>query len=150
MNYSHTNQQEKLADTMINDAYRALHSLHRHLVNTSGPKLVHHHLAILTMLEQAGPLSASEIASKLSLSKPQMTKFIDGLAAEKAVIREDDPNDRRRVLIILTKTGISILADYRKMLRENLLKKINTLTPEQVSSLTKELEQIISISQQFV
>ena len=150
MNYSYTNQQEKLADTMINDAYRALHSLHRHLVNTSGPKLVHHHLAILTMLEQDGPLSASEIASKLSLSKPQMTKFIDGLVAEKAVIREDDPDDRRRVLITLTKTGISILADYRKMLRENILKKLNTLTPEQVSSLTKALEQIISISQQFV
>ena len=150
MNYSYTNQQEKLADTMINDAYRALHSLHRHLVNTSGPKLVHHHLAILTMLEQDGPLSASEIAVKLSLSKPQMTKFIDGLVAEKAVIREDDPNDRRRVLITLTKTGISILADYRKMLRENLLKKLNTLTPEQVSSLTNALEQIIIISQQFV
>ena len=135
---------------MINDAYRALHSLHRHLVNIPGPKLVHHHLAILTMLEQDGPLSASEIAGKLSLSKPQMTKFIDGLAAEKAVIREDDPQDRRRALITITKTGTSILADYRKLLRENLLKKINTLTPEQVSSLTKALEQIISISQKFV
>ncbi len=135
---------------MINDAYRALHSLHRHLVNMPGPKLVHHHLAILTMLEQDGPLSASEIAGKLSLSKPQMTKFIDGLAAEKAVLREDDPDDRRRVLITITKTGTSILADYRKLLRENLLKKINTLTPEQVSSLTKALEQIISISQKFV
>ena len=150
MNYSYTNQQEKLADTMINDAYRALHSLHRHLVNIPGPKLVHHHLAILTVLEQDGPLSASEISRNLSLTKPQMTKFIDGLVSEKAVLREDDPQDRRRALISITKTGTSILADYRKLLRENLLKKINILKPEQVASLTQALEQIISISQEFV
>jgi DNA-binding MarR family transcriptional regulator len=150
MNYSYTTQQEKLADTMINDAYRALHALHHHMVNISGPKLLHHHLAILTMLEQSGPLSASEIASKLSLSKPQMTKFIDGLVVEKAVLRENDPEDRRRVRISITKTGISRLVNYRKLLRGNLLKKINKLDPDQVASLTQSLEQIISISQQFV
>ncbi len=150
MNYSHTNQQEKLADTMINDAYRALHSLHHHLINVSGPKLVHHRLAILTMLEQNGPLSASEIARKLSLSKPQMTTFIDGLVAEKAVLKEDDTKDRRRVRISITKKGISILVDYRRLLRENHCQKLNKLNREQVAAFTQALKQIIIISQQFV
>jgi DNA-binding MarR family transcriptional regulator len=150
MNYSYINQQEQFADKIINDAYRALHLLHHNLVNISSPKLVHHHLAILTMLDQNGSLSASEIARRLSLTKPQMTNFIDILVMEKAVLREDDTSDRRRIIINITETGISILSEYRKLMRDNIIQKIKKLEPEQVTSLTQALEQIISISQKLI
>jgi DNA-binding MarR family transcriptional regulator len=149
MNYSKFNHHDIITDTIASDAYRALHLLHRHLVNLPGFNILHHDLAILNILVQNGPLPTSEIASRLSLTKPQMPHFIDRLVEQDSVSREDDPVDRRRILVNITEKGKFVLAEYRKMVRNNISEKLKALDPEQVDILAQALARIIDITQKL-
>ncbi|WP_288060094.1 MarR family winged helix-turn-helix transcriptional regulator [Thomasclavelia cocleata] len=53
----------------------------------------------LTTLCQYGPLTMSEIAKRLKLSKQQATQLIDKLYSVQFVDRVLDKNDRRKILI---------------------------------------------------
>jgi DNA-binding MarR family transcriptional regulator len=146
MNYSFFNHSDNI-DKIINDAYIAMHYLHRQLLYVPGNKMVHHQLAILTLLAQEGALYSSEIARRLSLSKPQMTMFIDGLVSTKAVERKSDTTDRRKTLINITETGKTLLSDYYAMVRKNVTEKLGKLEQNQVNTLSIAISQLASLSQ---
>lgn len=66
----------------------------------------------------------SEIAKKLSFSRARMSHILDALEGKGFITREQDANDRRRVIVRITDTG-----------REHAEKK----NAESVSSLAKQL-----------
>jgi DNA-binding MarR family transcriptional regulator len=146
LNYSLINQSDGSLDALIGNAYRALHVLRHELVSLPGQQLMHHHLAILTMLEQGGSLTATVIAKSLSLTKPQTTSFIDHLVDEKAVTREIDLADRRRIIISLTPAGLAILGKYRAVVRESMRKKFSRLTQAELETLSGALTSINSLA----
>jgi DNA-binding MarR family transcriptional regulator len=149
MNYSFFNHSDDI-DKIINDAYIAIHYLHRQLICIPGNKLVHHQLAILTLLSREGALYSSEIARRLSLSKPQMTLFIDGLVKTNAVERKADATDRRKTLINITESGNTLLSDYYALVRKNIMGKFSKLEPEKINTLTTAISQLASLSQNNV
>jgi DNA-binding MarR family transcriptional regulator len=149
MNYSKINQIEDNVDVIANNAYKALHLLHHNLVNLPGLSILHHDLAILSILAQGGPLPTTEVARRLSLTKPQMTQFIDRLTADNLVTREGDPSDRRRVLVKITAKGKSELAGYRQLVRKNISDKLKALSPGEIDALVQSLTQIINIGQKL-
>ena len=149
MNNSDYNQTNDIIDTVADDAYRVLHLLHRHLVNLPGLKILHHDLAILSILVQNGPLPISEIARRLSSTKPQMTQFIDRLVDEESVFRIRDPRDRRRVQVDITERGKSVLADYRSLIRNDISQKLENLDPEEVDILARDLSRIAEVIQKL-
>ena len=51
------------------------------------------------LIAEAGPMTAGELAEATGLSTGAITGVIDRLEAAGFVRREDDPNDRRRVII---------------------------------------------------
>lgn len=55
----------------------------------------------LSVLQRLGPLSASEIAEQTGLAASSVTTLIDRLEAKGLVRRERDPQDRRRLTIVL-------------------------------------------------
>jgi len=70
-------------------------------VELSGPKFV-----ALTVLVEAGePLSLSELASKLTCVRSNITQLIDRLEADRLVRRVEDPTDRRSKRAALTPLG---------------------------------------------
>jgi DNA-binding MarR family transcriptional regulator len=140
------NHNPDLVDAVITDAYRALHLLRHELVGPPERNLMHHHLAILTMLTQNGSASSTDIARKLSLTKPQITQFIDRLVEEQAVTRAGDPEDRRRVLISITPSGRSILSKYLAIVRDSMRKKLAKLNPEEIENLSRALCSINSLA----
>lgn len=66
------------------------------------PKISYESYFCLTILGQFGPLTMSEIAKNLKLSKQQATQLIDKLYNEQFVDRLVDNSDRRKILINLT------------------------------------------------
>jgi DNA-binding MarR family transcriptional regulator len=148
MNDSIINQYD-IADEIVDRAYHALHLLHRDLVNLPGRKMIHHNLAILNMLALNGPMAASELAARLSLTRPQMTQFIDRLEGETAVSRSSDAKDRRRLSVKITDQGRSILAAYRCAVRNHIAEKLKALEPGKAGTLSKALQQVIDITQEL-
>ncbi|WP_106191623.1 MarR family transcriptional regulator [Umezawaea tangerina] len=58
-------------------------------------------------LIRGGPLSAGALAKEIGLTPGAVTGMIDRLEAAGLVRREVDPNDRRRILVGSTDSGIS-------------------------------------------
>lgn len=149
MNYSFINQHD-IIDEVADSSYHALHLLHRNLVNMPGQKIVHHDLAILNILALEGPMLASELAEKLSSTRPQMTQFIDRLEKTGAVLRKSDTKDRRRIRVEITEAGRLILSGYRGMVRSHIANKLGKLKPGQAEDLIRALGQIIEITQKLI
>jgi DNA-binding MarR family transcriptional regulator len=58
---------------------------------------------------QNTPQTVKGLAELLNVSKPAITRAVDRLEFEKLVERKDDPDDRRSVLIAITKPGKDFL-----------------------------------------
>ena len=148
MNYLNINQRG-VVDEIADGAYQALHLLHRSLINLPGQKIVHHDLAILSILALEGPMPASELAGRLSSTRPQMTQFIDRLEDKGAVLRKIDVKDRRWVRLEITDQGRSILAGYRRTVRNHIAEKLEKLEPGQTDTLSRALAQVIEITRKL-
>jgi long-chain acyl-CoA synthetase len=59
---------------------------------------------VLSLLAD-GSSASSALASRLAVSPPSMTAVIDGLSARGLVDRRPDPDDRRRLTLLLTSGG---------------------------------------------
>lgn len=138
-----------MTDEIADSAYQAVHLLHRNLVNLPGRKFVHHELAILNILSMEGPMPASELARRLSSTRPQMTQFIDRLENEGTVSRRSDSKDRRRVQVEITSRGRSILTGYRQTIRNHILEKLEKLEPGEAASLARALAKVIEITRKL-
>lgn len=97
----------KSPDQTIFELLHAAHALEARLeaeletVGLSGPKF-----SVLTELVKAGqPLPLSELASRLSCVRSNMTQLVDRLEADGFVQRVACPNDRRSVKADITYLG---------------------------------------------
>ena len=56
-----------------------------------------------------GPSQASTLAERLIVSRPSVTALADGLVERGLVTREHGPDDRRRVIHVLTEDGLKVV-----------------------------------------
>jgi long-chain acyl-CoA synthetase len=64
---------------------------------------------VLTLLAD-GSTASSVLARQLAVSPPSVTAVVDGLVGRGLVERRPDPEDRRRLTLLLTRDGKRILA----------------------------------------
>jgi long-chain acyl-CoA synthetase len=57
-----------------------------------------------------GSTASSVLARRLAVSPPSVTAVVDGLVGRGLVERRPDPEDRRRLTLLLTKEGTKLLA----------------------------------------
>jgi long-chain acyl-CoA synthetase len=64
---------------------------------------------ILALLGE-GSTASSVLARRLAVSPPSVTAVVDGLVGRDLVERRPDPEDRRRLTLLLTRDGAKLLA----------------------------------------
>lgn len=64
---------------------------------------------VLALLGE-GSTASSVLARRLAVSPPSVTAVVDGLVARGLVERRADPEDRRRLTLLLTREGKKVLA----------------------------------------
>jgi long-chain acyl-CoA synthetase len=64
---------------------------------------------VLALLGE-GSTASSVLARRLAVSPPSVTAVVDGLVARGLVERRADPEDRRRLTLLLTREGKRVLA----------------------------------------
>lgn len=95
---------------------------------------------VLRIIRGAAPdsLPCQQIADRMITRVPDITRLLDRLAKQKLVSRDRSREDRRVVLVKLTKEGFRLL--------ESLDEPITEIHRQQVAHLTKqELEQLMSL-----
>lgn len=64
---------------------------------------------VLALLGE-GSTASSVLARRLAVSPPSVTSVVDGLVGRGLVERQADPDDRRRLTLLLTRDGCKVLS----------------------------------------
>lgn len=101
------------------------------------------HLQTLQFVAEAGNPSMREVAAYLKVSAPSATEIIDALVADKCLSRTKDPDDRRKVRLVVSTAGTralkraevrkakafaAVIAPLSKAERDALIKILTTIT----------------------
>jgi len=65
----------------------------------------------LLMMMHGGAVTPSDLADRMEVSLPTISKSLDGLERRGLVERTPDPTDRRRVLLVMTADGRSAMSE---------------------------------------
>jgi DNA-binding MarR family transcriptional regulator len=100
---------------------------------------------VLGSLKRHGLLSMSDIGKCLAMPKPHVTVIVDRLIEEGYVERQNDPNDRRIINILITEKGNEVFHEIKKALAENMKIKLLNLTEEEHDILAVATQQVKDI-----
>jgi DNA-binding MarR family transcriptional regulator len=97
-------------------------------------------LRVLFRLRNRGPMPSSQLASGLGVTLPTVSSVIDRLAGKGLVDRNDDPSDRRRVIVGVTAAGRETVERVQQGRRARLARALEALEEQEVSALVAGLE----------
>ncbi|WP_303721754.1 MarR family winged helix-turn-helix transcriptional regulator [Malonomonas rubra] len=86
---------------LMRATYRATGDIHRHLQQDN---LTHSQFAVLEALYHAGHLSQGKLGQKILKSNANLTTVVDSLEKKRLVQRQRTEEDRRRVVVKLTRS----------------------------------------------
>jgi len=115
----------------VMDLGRRLGRLVRHgvLRESAGALTPIQYRAISQLARQASSLS--ELAQALQVSLPTASALVDGLEQAGWLDRGRDTEDRRRVVLVLTRQGSQLREKVRQGLRQELAQRLAGLDPAQ-------------------
>jgi DNA-binding MarR family transcriptional regulator len=87
-----------------------------------------------------GASSPGELARLWQVTPAVITGIIDRLERRALVRREPDPDDRRRLRLALTETGLAASMVVERALTEDLAAQLSQATPQELDELGRALE----------
>lgn len=82
---------------------------------------------------------------KMSISKPNMTKVVNGLIESGYVTRGKDSHDRRIITLHMTEEGKKIVGDHLNDMKEQIMASTSQLTDDEMQALYDSFETIREI-----
>ena len=117
-----------------------------------GEKITRHRLApaqfhTLGFLHRRGPLSISELANELKISKQQTSPLICKLIGSGLVAKKVDEHDRRVVFIEITATGRDTIEELWLDVQRVFAEKLQVLSETELDELEQMLQRTREILQ---
>lgn len=100
---------------------------------------------VLGMLTRHGSLTMSEIGKCLAMPKPHVTVIVDKLNDEGLVERQNNPNDRRVINIVLTEKGLKDFEKLKKVISEGLKKTLLSVDEDNLELLVTSSQHLKDI-----
>jgi DNA-binding MarR family transcriptional regulator len=94
----------------------------------------------LRFIQRYPDSSLSNLAEHLGLTLPSVSKLVDGLVKQKLIARQESTADRRRLTLLLTQAGASIVNSARAGAQANLAKKLGHLSTEELETVSKAMK----------
>ncbi|MBO0935648.1 MarR family transcriptional regulator [Fibrella sp. HMF5335] len=134
-----------------NEYHRLIGSLHKtagYITNHFQQKLAPFDLSVqqyvvLRLLSRVHPdsLTAGELKAKMTDLNPDLTRLTDRLIAKGLILRDVDPQNRRRVMLRLTEAGHK-LVETAAVEFNDFESIISMLTPDEVATMNTLLDKI--------
>ncbi len=105
-------------------------------------ELTYQQYNVLRLIDTNGPQPQAELARRLMVSAPVVTRLAAGLAEANLVERGTDANDRRAVLLTLTATGRRRARAMRRDLLEAAHELLEPLPEERRAAVAAALEEL--------
>ena len=97
-------------------------------------------LRALVFMKNYGEISMTELCAKLNIEKGSLTSMIDDLSKKGYVYREKNLKDRRKYMIVITKEGKKIAADFTEKLSNDLEAKFFKLDTDEREKYLEAIE----------
>ena len=99
----------------------------------------------MAILDDSGMLPVSEIGKRLLIPNPQMTHLVDKLISLGMAERLPDERDRRIINLALSDKGKITLGECRKLIGNNIRKKLSCLKDDELKELEISLSKLREI-----
>ena len=99
----------------------------------------------LIVLHKQGTQTVGGVAASLKVSNASASLLIDKLVRRKLVVRDIDPQDRRRMIVALSEPGEALMNRLRHANHENLLGWLSRLEEEDLRALRQGLESLVGV-----
>jgi MarR family transcriptional regulator, organic hydroperoxide resistance regulator len=124
------------------EALAAYRKLHRALLTSSASKwrdldISMQQLRAMFFLRDEEEATVGRLAELFGFGLPAASLLADRLVRAGYVERREDPADRRRVLLSLTRAGVRLVTDLREGSHSVLRRWISSLSPEDLAALTR-------------
>jgi DNA-binding MarR family transcriptional regulator len=97
---------------------------------------------VLGTLMKCGPLPASELARRLYISRPYITRLVDSLITDDMVMRIPDTADRRIIRIGITPEGVRRLKNMGRLFHDDAIEFLRSLDEKDLAELNECLERM--------
>jgi MarR family transcriptional regulator for hemolysin len=94
----------------------------------------------MAFVQHNADASLSDLADHLGLTLPSASKLVDGLVKQKLISRQESVLDRRRLTLVLTPDGESIVHSAREGALANLTKIISHLSKDELVTIHQAME----------
>jgi DNA-binding MarR family transcriptional regulator len=111
----------------VADRLRTAHVAHRY------------HYSLLAALAESGPASQADLGRRSGLDRSDVTAAVNDLQEQGAVERTEDPADRRRNVVSITRAGQQHLDAMETLLRAAQDELLAPLSPAERAELTRML-----------
>lgn len=108
----------------------------------SSQNLTHTQFFVLIAIHSQGQSTMQKMADKMGVSMPTISGIIDRLVTAQYVARQENPQDRRQVLVVLTKEGKALIAQFQKAVGERWMDVLVVLNASEIQAMAKILEKI--------
>ena len=124
------------------EAPAAYRKVHRALLTSTATRwrdldLSMQQVRALFFLRDEQEASVGRLAELFGFGLPAASLLADRLVRAGYVERREDPGDRRRVLLSLTRTGVRLVTDLREGSHSVLRRWMTSLSPEDLAALTR-------------
>jgi len=138
------NRDSDIAKRLLEVIPKCMRIIRRELRQFAKPSLTVPQFRVLANIFQGTQLT-SELAELHGISLPAMSTLVDGLVRRGFVTRRPGTNDRRHVVLKLSRKGSSAYAQVRKNLEVKLAVLIASFNDEQKSTLLEGLSLLETI-----
>lgn len=111
----------------------------------SNPSMPLSHVQVLTVLDEEGSMTVSDISRRFNIAKPNITPLVDRLAADGLVERKRSTTDRRVVHIAILEAGRERLRQTRESINQMISGWSEKLPENELQELSDALDSIIRI-----
>ena len=112
---------------------------------SANPTLPLSHVQILSVLNEEGSMTVSDISRRFNIAKPNITPLVDRLSAEGLVERQRSVEDRRVVHIAILEAGRERLRQTQKNILEMIVAWTDKVSANDMQELSAALDSIIRI-----
>lgn len=105
-------------------------------------KLSYLQFGAIATVKRNSNISLNDLAQYFDMSKQQMSKIVDLLCSLNLLSRDINPNNRRMIMISLTKDGSSYINSVNEAIIEDLKDRLETLPQEKLEEIAYHLNAV--------
>ena len=106
-------------------------------------------LRVLVMIEDRGRLNLSAVAQALGVNASNASRTCDRLVNHGLLNREEDPQDRRNVVLTVTRDGARVVSSMMTQRRTILEQVVSRMSVEDQRALTDGMDAFVAAAEQM-